>query len=48
MVADPKSRVVVIVGSYKLQALRAVLRGKLCNVLITDAEAAEKISNEAF
>lgn len=40
MVKENKS-VVVVVGSYKLRALRAVLRGKICNVLITDSRAAE-------
>ena len=41
MAADPSKGVVVVVGGYKMQALRAVLRGELCNVLITDARAAE-------
>jgi DNA-binding transcriptional regulator LsrR (DeoR family) len=35
--------VVVVVGSYKLRALQAVLAGRICNVLITDATAAEKL-----
>lgn len=43
MAADPAKRVVVVVGSYKMEALRAVLRGKLCNVLITDGDAAENL-----
>jgi deoxyribonucleoside regulator len=43
MSMDSQKRVVVIVGSYKMQALKAVLLGKLCNVLITDARAAETL-----
>jgi deoxyribonucleoside regulator len=43
MAADPAKRVVVVVGSYKMEALKAVLRGKLCNVLITDGHAAESL-----
>jgi len=41
MAADPNKHVVVTVGAYKMRALKAVLRGKLCNTLITDARAAE-------
>jgi hypothetical protein len=44
--ADPNKRVVVVVGGYKIAALKAVLRGKLCNVLITDAQAAETVLDE--
>jgi DNA-binding transcriptional regulator LsrR (DeoR family) len=47
MAADPTKRVVVVVGGYKLRALQAVLRGRLCNVLITDAGAAELILESA-
>lgn len=43
MSEDPTKNVVVVVGDYKMEALRAVLRGKLCNVLITDAWAAAKL-----
>lgn len=35
--------VVVAVGKYKLPALRAALRGRLCNVLITDEMAAKEL-----
>lgn len=45
MVKENK-HVVVVVGGYKLSALRAVLRGNICNVLITDAQAAESLLNE--
>jgi DNA-binding transcriptional regulator LsrR (DeoR family) len=41
MAADPSKHVVVVVGSYKIEALRAVLQGRLCNVLVTDMRAAE-------
>jgi len=44
LVADRKKHVVIVVGSYKLEALRAILRGQLCNVLITDSNAALKIT----
>jgi DNA-binding transcriptional regulator LsrR (DeoR family) len=37
-------RVVITAGSYKMEALKAVLSGKMCNVLITDALAAEHLS----
>lgn len=46
MSADSKKRVVLVVGGYKLQAIKAVLRGRLCNVLITDSLAAEAVLNE--
>lgn len=39
----PDRRVVMIGGSNKLEQLKAVLRGKLCNVLITDDSAAEAL-----
>jgi deoxyribonucleoside regulator len=38
-----KKKVVVAVGRYKLPALRAALRGKLLNVLITDEVAAKEL-----
>jgi Putative sugar-binding domain len=40
-----KKRVVVAVGRYKLPALKAALRGKLFNVLITDEAAAKELLN---
>lgn len=36
-------KVVVAVGKYKLPALRAALKGQLCNVLITDEMAAKAL-----
>ncbi len=36
-------RVVVTVGGYKIDSLRAVLKGGLCNTIITDAEAAKRV-----
>jgi DNA-binding transcriptional regulator LsrR (DeoR family) len=42
----PNRQVVVIVGNYKRKALRAVLKGRLCNVLITDRIAAQSLLNE--
>jgi len=36
-------QVVVIVGNYKVKALRGLLKGKLCNVLITDRDAAQAL-----
>ena len=36
-------KVVVAVGNYKLSALRAALRGRLFNVLITDERAARDL-----
>ena len=42
--ADPTKRVVVVAGGrFKREPLRAVLRGKLCNVLFTDAEGAAAV-----
>lgn len=38
-----KKRVVVAVGRYKLPALKAALKGKLFNVLITDEMAAKEL-----
>jgi len=40
-----KKEVVVVVGKYKLPALKAALRGKLFNVLITDEIAARELLN---
>jgi deoxyribonucleoside regulator len=40
-----KKRVVVAVGRYKLPALKAALRGRLFNVLITDEVAASELLN---
>lgn len=34
-------QVVVVVGSYKMKSLQAVMREKCCNVLITDSKAAK-------
>jgi deoxyribonucleoside regulator len=39
----PRRRVVMIAGINKLEQLKAVLRGKLCNVLITDDLTAEAL-----
>jgi DNA-binding transcriptional regulator LsrR (DeoR family) len=36
-------KVVVAVGKYKLTALRAALKGRLFNVLITDEMAAREL-----
>jgi deoxyribonucleoside regulator len=47
MVQDSKKRVVVVAGSYKLEALKAVLRGQICNVLITDANAADRLLRDS-
>jgi deoxyribonucleoside regulator len=45
MVADGRSerRVVVVVGQYKVNALRAALTGNLCNVVVTDDAAAQEL-----
>ncbi len=43
MAASPDKQVVVVAGSYKIDALLALLRKKHCNVLITDSVAAEQI-----
>jgi DNA-binding transcriptional regulator LsrR (DeoR family) len=43
MAAATDKKVVVVVGSYKMDALKALLQGKLCNVLITDGYAAESL-----
>jgi len=43
MSADSRKKVVMIAGKYKVDALGALLRGKLCNVLITDSTTAEKL-----
>lgn len=43
MSSDPRKRVVITVGSYKMPALEGLMRGEICNVLITDALAAEKL-----
>jgi deoxyribonucleoside regulator len=44
MAADyPRRRVVVIAGEKKQQALASILRGGLCNVLITDDTTAENL-----
>jgi deoxyribonucleoside regulator len=40
-----EKKVVVAVGRYKLPALKAALRGKLFNVLITDEAAAKELLN---
>lgn len=41
MAKDSKKRIVITVGNYKIDSLRAVLKSeKMCNVLITDATAA--------
>lgn len=39
-------KVVVSVGNYKINSLRAILKGKLCNVLITDADAARTLISD--
>lgn len=41
MAAHPKKKVVVIAGRHKAEALKAVLKGQLCNVLITDELTAQ-------
>jgi DNA-binding transcriptional regulator LsrR (DeoR family) len=38
-------RVVVATGKYKLPSLKAALKGKLFNVLITDEMAARELLN---
>jgi deoxyribonucleoside regulator len=43
MAADSNKQVVVVAGSYKMKALKAILRGRICNVLITDADAAARL-----
>ncbi len=43
MARDCEKRVVVIAGSYKMEALEGVVSGRLCNVLITDAQAVERL-----
>ncbi len=40
-----KKRIVVVVGRYKLPALKAALRGRLFNVLVTDEIAAKELLN---
>jgi DNA-binding transcriptional regulator LsrR (DeoR family) len=47
MAVDPNKHVVVVVGAYKLRALKATLKGRLCDVLITDAHAAEAVLRES-
>jgi DNA-binding transcriptional regulator LsrR (DeoR family) len=41
--ADKSKKVVISVGSYKLPILRAILKGRLASVLITDAGAAQQL-----
>jgi deoxyribonucleoside regulator len=43
MAAQPDKRVIVIAGTFKENALRAALRGKLFNALITDSITAQKL-----
>ncbi len=44
MAKDPRKRVVVTAGNYKIESLKAILQEeKMCNVLITDATAAETL-----
>jgi DNA-binding transcriptional regulator LsrR (DeoR family) len=43
MAKSEDKRIVTTVGRYKINSLKSILKGKLCNVLITDAEAAEII-----
>ncbi|MEP6912954.1 MAG: sugar-binding domain-containing protein, partial [bacterium] len=40
--STPDKAVVVVVGGYKEQSLNAVMQGRICNVLITDADGAEQ------
>lgn len=46
MVQQKKS-CVMIAGSYKIRAVKAALRGKLCNIWITDETGARQIANSA-
>jgi deoxyribonucleoside regulator len=41
--STPGRLVIIVVGGYKQKSLTAVLRGAICNVLITDADAAEEV-----
>ncbi len=41
--ANPEKRVILVVGSYKMDALKAAIAGRLCNVLITDSAGAEEL-----
>jgi deoxyribonucleoside regulator len=43
MAANPKKRVVLIAGKHKESVLKVALRGRLCNVLITDETTAETL-----
>jgi deoxyribonucleoside regulator len=43
MAANPSKSVVVVVGGYKQKSLTAILRGHICSVVITDADAAERV-----
>jgi deoxyribonucleoside regulator len=42
----PSKQVVVVVGGYKTKALKAAVKGRLCNVLITDRTAARALLSE--
>jgi deoxyribonucleoside regulator len=41
-----QKRVVIVVGQYKITALKAALAGQICNVLITDDAAARELLEE--
>jgi deoxyribonucleoside regulator len=43
MAADPRKTVMVIAGAHKINAIRAVLQGRLLNALLTDRETAENL-----
>lgn len=40
---EQRKTVLVMVGNYKMKALKAIIKGKLCNVLITEEEAAKEL-----
>jgi DNA-binding transcriptional regulator LsrR (DeoR family) len=43
MAADPDKRVIVVAGPHKLPGIRAALRGRLFNVLITETNSARDL-----
>ena len=45
MVADGK-KVIVPAGPYKLPAIKAALKAKLFNVLITNEDAARRVADD--